>query len=381
MSILVLGYIIRGPFGGMSWHHLHYILGLKAMGYDVLFLEDSDNYPSCYNPISNEMTADPSYGLNYIRTLFNSYGLQDCWAYYDESTNRWHNYSEQKALAFCAKADIVLNLSVINPLRVWWSKIPVKVFIDTDPVFTQMRLAKSEAAASYANEHTHFFSFGENIGKSTCTIPTAGFPWVATRQPVYLPAWLVSNRSNQGSWTTVMNWDSYAQDTFQGTTFGMKSLSFSSYYDLPLLLPGENFELAIGGPSIPAQKLEAHNWKVVNPLQVTPTPCHFQQYIEMSKGEWTVAKHGYVISNSGWFSERTLNYMATGKPVVIQDTGFSEFLPSGKGLMAFTSPEEAIEGIKEVNADYRLHSGAARKIVEDHFESKLVLSSLLKHLT
>ena len=381
MKILVLGYIIRGPFGGMSWHHLHYMLGLKAMGHEVLFLEDSDNYPSCYHPLTNAMTCDPSYGLNYITTLFTKYGLQDCWAYYDETKNSWHNYSQQKAFAFCAAADIVLNLSAINPLREWWSRIPVRVFVDTDPVFTQIKLSANEAAASYANEHTHFFSFGENIGKSNCSIPSGGFPWVATRQPVYLPAWKIAGNNSQGRWTTLMNWDSYGQVTSEGITFGMKSLSFNGYYDLPLLLPGEHFELAIGGPDVPAEKLKANNWKIVNPLQVIPTPQHFQNYLETSKGEWTVAKQGYVISNSGWFSERTLNYMAAGKPVVIQDTGFTGFIPAGKGLMVFRSPQEAIENIKEVNADYNLHSRTARAIVEDHFESTFVLRSLLKYLT
>jgi hypothetical protein len=377
MRIVVLGYIIRGPFGGMSWHHLHYILGLKVIGHEVLFLEDSDSYPSCYDPVKNEMTSDPSYGLNYIRVLFEKYDLHRCWAYYNESTHTWYNRSATEVMKFCGAADIVINLSAVNPLREWWQKIPVKVFVDTDPLFTQVKSLGSAAAASYLQEHTHFFSFGENIGKPYCGIPTLEIEWRPTRQPIYLPAWRPAPQKKTGKWTTVMNWDSYHAVTYSGKTFGMKSLSFNEYYNLPLLLQEEQFELAIGGANIPEAKLNAHSWGVVNPLEVIPGVDAFQQYINESKGEWSVAKHGYVEAKTGWFSERTLNYMAAGKPVVVQDTGFTEFLPTGKGLIGFSSPKEVVESIKQVNADYNMHAKAARRIVEDHFESTMVLQSLL----
>src|SRR5687768_944222 len=138
MRIVVLGYIVRGPLGGLVWHHLQYVLSLKQLGHQVLFLEDSDNYPSCYNPSTFEVTTDASYGLTFLETIFTSFGLKENWAYYDEHTNSWFGKSKKGVVTFCDKADVVLNISGMNPLRDWWSNIANRVFIDTDPAFVQI---------------------------------------------------------------------------------------------------------------------------------------------------------------------------------------------------------------------------------------------------
>ncbi|HVF97348.1 MAG TPA: glycosyltransferase [Flavisolibacter sp.] len=380
MRILVMGYIVRGPLGGMAWHHLQYVLGLKEMGHEVLFLEDSDDYPSCYNPENFNVTTDPVYGLAFLDGFLTRFELQDLWAYYDSHTSRFYGWSEKKVKEFCASADVAINLSGINPLREWWQNIPCRLLIDTDPVFTQIKHLTDAKQMSFAQAHTHFASFGENFGKKGCLIPEDGFNWLPTRQPVCLHAWKVAELQPQRKWTTVMQWDSYKTGEYKGEKFGMKSASFVEYISLPSLAAPDTFELALGSQSAPRNNLRALGWTIVDPVTKTKTPEDYQRYLAESKGEWTVAKQGYVISNSGWFSERTLNYMASGKPVVVQDTGFSAFLPIGEGLLPFTNIEEAVVQLKKANTDYATHAKAARKFVEEHFEAGAVLQALLSQI-
>jgi hypothetical protein len=378
MRILVLGYIVRGPLGGLAWHHLQYVLGLREMGHEVLFLEESDNYPSCYNPRTLEFTTDPHYGLTFINDLFTRFELTEHWSYFDAHKNKWYGLSNRKVKEFCVSADLVLNISGINPVREWWHSIPCRILIDTDPVFTQIKHLTNAAQAELAKAHTHFVTFGENIGKQDCLIPNDGLLWRATRQPVYLNAWQVSGIVSKGSWTTVMQWDSYKSGEFKGKIYGMKSQSFKPFMNLPKLIAPEQIEIALGSASAPKAELENMGFKITDPLSVTETHHSFQRYIASSKGEWTVAKHGYVITNSGWFSERTLNYMACGKPVIVQDTGFSQNLPLGEGLLGFANPGEAVEQFNRVNVDYRQHCASARRIVEEHFDSTKVIKKLLE---
>lgn len=377
MQILVLGYIVRGPLGGLVWHHFQYVLGLKQMGHEVLFLEDSDDFAGCYNPDTFETTDNPKYGLAFIHDLFATYEMKSQWAYYDAHTGKWYGNTRKMVTDFCAKAEVVLNLSGVNPLRDWWTNIPCRILVDTDPAFTQIKHLSDEHAMNRAKAHTHFATYGENFGKEACKIPDDGFPWQPTRQPVCLNLWNMSPSKSDGNWTTVMQWDSYKTGEYKGALYGMKSLSFEPYISLPKYCLSEKLELALGSANAPKAALEKEGWKISNPLEVTRTPAVFQKYIESSKGEWSIAKHGYVITKSGWFSERTLNYMASGKPVVIQDTGFTDFIPTGNGVLVFSNMEEAIEQLIKAAKDYEYHCLQSRQIVAAYFEAEMVLQSLL----
>ena len=379
MRIVVLGYIVRGPLGGLCWHYLQYMIGFRQLGHEVLFLEDSDDYPGCYDPSVNETATEPSYGVEFITKLFTKYELQNNWAYYDEHGDRWFGLSKDKVADFCKTADIVLNISNVNPLREWWMQIPTRVLLDTDPAFTQIRHIEEERYRKIAEHHTHFFSFGENIGKEGCNIPDDGFKWKPTRQPVNLGLWKISDPNPSGYWTTVMQWDSYKPRQFNGMRFGMKSASFKEYIDLPKTID-EKFQLAIGAATAPLDKLTNAGWQLVNPLEVTLNDETFQQYLGNSKGEFSVAKQGYVVSNSGWFSERSAGYLASGRPVVMQETGFSDIIETGRGLFSFGSSEEAIEAITKIDIDYAMHCAHAREITEAFFNSDKVLTSLLNGL-
>ncbi len=379
MRIVVLGYIIRGPLGGLCWHYLQYVLGLKQLGHEVLFLEDSDDFPGCYHPERFETNIDPSYGIKFITGLFNQHGLENNWAYYDEHSNQWLGRSKMEVLNFCKSADILINISNVNPLREWWVQIPIRILIDTDPAFTQIRHIEEQRYRSIAEQHTHYFTFGENFGKAGCKIPDDGFKWKPTRQPIVLDAWKPAKPLPRGNWTTVMQWDSYKTRQFNGMTFGMKSSSFEAYINLPGLV-NESFELAVGSDTAPLEKLEKAGWKLADPLSVTVTAESYQQYIQRSRGEFSLAKQGYVISNSGWFSERSAGYLASGRPVILQQTGFTASIETGRGLFAFQSPADVIAAFEVINRDYPKHCSQARELAEACFNADKVLTSMFNGL-
>ncbi len=377
LRIVVLGYIVRGPLGGLAWHHAQYVLGLTRLGHDVLFVEDSDDYPACYDPQTDSMSVDPTYGLSFIRNFFNKLGLGDRWAYHDAHAETWHGSAFTRVADFCRTADLVLNLSGVNPAREWWTEIPARALVDTDPVFTQIRHLTDDAERELAKRHTVFFSFGENIKTTSCKIPDDGFTWQATRQPIVLDAWAVTPGRADGKWTTVMQWDSYATREYGGHRFGMKSESFADYFDLARRTE-ETFELALGSAKAPREKLQNKGWHVCDPRLPTRDPWTYQNYLRGSKGEWGVAKHGYVVSRSGWFSERSAAYLASGRPVVTQETGFSEWLGVGSGVLSFSNLDEAVGGIEEVARRYDFHCRAAREIVAEYFDARKVLTHLLE---
>jgi hypothetical protein len=377
MKIVLLGYIVRGPIGGLVWHHFQYALGLKLMGHDVLFIEFSEDYPSCYNPITFELSKDPSYGLNFIDTIFCKYGLKWQWAYFDQHTNQWFGNSRQEVFGFSKNADVLLNISGINSLREEFQNIPIRAFIDTDPLFTQIRLLRDPVTKASAKEHNVFFSFGENIGNKDCLIPDDQFSWIPTRQPVIPDLWNKNNLSQKGNWTTVMQWDSYKKAEWDGRIFGMKSTSFQPYFDLPKII-NERFELALGGESAPKDELKAKGWIISNPAEVSKTPESYQKFISESKGEWSVAKDGYVSSNSGWFSERSAAYLMSGKPVIVQETGFSKNIETGEGLFSFTNLEDLKSIFEEVDRDYKFQCSRAREIAMEYFQYEKVLKNLLE---
>jgi hypothetical protein len=381
LRVIVLGYLVRGPMGGMAWHHLQYIMGLHDLGHDVYFVEDSGETPwCCYDPARGVTDADPTYGLQFATAVFARVGLGDRWVYYDAHTACWLGPCADRILNICASADLLLNLSCANPLRPWLMAIPVRTLVDTDPVFTQIRNLTDPARHNRSVQHTAFLSFAENIGLDCAGIPDDGIPWQTTRQPIVLDAWPVTPGPIHGKFTTVMQWDSYPAREHNGRRFGMKSDSFGPYLDLPYKA-GPLFELAVGGRTAPRALLRARGWAVRNPLAPTRDPWTYQRYIQQSKAEFSIAKQGYVVSWSGWFSERSAAYLASGRPVLIQDTGFSQWLETGTGVIPFSTPEEALAGLEEINCRYEFHCRAARAIAAEYFDARKVLSRLIERAT
>jgi hypothetical protein len=376
LRIVVQGYVVRGPLGGLAWHHLQYAVGLARLGHDTWFIEDSDDYPACYDPEQDVTGTDPTYGLGFAAHAFSSVGLADRWAYYDAHGRGWLGPAAATALNVCRTADLVLNLSGVNPLRPWVEDVPVRVLVDTDPGFTQARNLRDADARVRAAAHTAFFTFAENVG-SSAALPDDGFQWRGTRQPVVLDLWPETPPPAAGAFTTVMVWESYPAIEVDGLRLGLKSDSFAPYLDLPGQVD-EALEIGLGGPTAPRELLAERGWRVVDPRVPTLTLESYQSYIRASRGEFSVAKHGYVATHSGWFSERSANYLATGRPVVAEDTGYSDLWPVGEGLLAFSTPDEAIVCLADAADRYDRHRRAARELAEELFDSSRVLGGLLE---
>jgi hypothetical protein len=364
----------------MAWHHLQYADGLMKLGHDVLFLEDSEDYPACYQPSRHVYDTDPSHGLKFASDAFERLGMSERWCYYDAHTSTWLGPAGGHGREFCASADIVINISGANPLRDWTAGTPVRIFVDTDPLFTQVRHRTNRDALQRAQQHNAFFTFGENVDRGTARMPDDGFAWRSTRQPIVVDRWSVTDSPPNAAYTTVMHWESYARVEHNGEFYGTKSASFEPYTDLPSYVP-VRLEIALGGEGAPIDRLRENGWSVVDPMIVARGPWDYQHYIAGSRGEVSVAKQGYAASHSGWFSERSAAYLASGRPVVTQDTGFSEWLPVGTGVFGFRDRIEAIAALEAIEKEHDHHCRQARRLAEDYFRSEMVLSRLIEQAT
>jgi hypothetical protein len=346
-----------------------YLLGLRALGHDVFYIEDTGE--CIYDPEQNTRATDPSYGLRYIDAALAPHGLGDAWAFvnYDGT---YHGRSREHVVEYAKSADLFINLS--GGTWFWrdeYARIPRKVFIDSDPAFTQLSIAKNdEWYVKFFRGFDRLFTFGSNIGTPVCEVPTGEFTWHKTWQPVVTALWSTTERPTRDRYTSVMSW------TIESFTDvgGNKDVEFLRFLDLPSRL-GPRFELAINGPE---GFLRAHGWATLPAMQVSRTPEAYRAFIQSSRGEFGVAKHTYVATRCGWFSDRTECYLAAGRPAVVQDTGWSRHLPSGDGLLSFSTPDEAVDAIASIDADYTRHSAAARAIAREHFEAATVLASLIE---
>jgi hypothetical protein len=248
------------------------------------------------------------------------------------------------------------------------------VLVDTDPVFTQ--IGALGMGGELSNYHA-LFTYGENVHRSECTMPTAGRKWKPTRQPVVLDLWPVEPAPQGAPFTTVTNWSAYGDHAHNGQVYGQKDREFERFIDLPRHT-GQALKLALSAPEHVKQRLRHAGWGLVDPLEVSRHPAGYRNFIQQSLGEWCVAKHGYVVAGTGWFSDRSAAYLASGRPVVLQDTGFSRNLPCGEGLLAFGDLSQAAIALQRVADDYAAHSRAARRLAQEYFDSTQVLGNLLE---
>lgn len=384
-KVIVTGMIARFPVGGNTWSYLHYILGLKRLGYDVYYLEDSYDL-LCYNPELNITDTDCSYCANYLKSIMNSkkINMRSKWAY--RIGGECYGMSEGDIVRLCRDAEMLINVSGSVLLDSWlmrkeYENIDKKIFIDTDPAFTQFKFVSDPESKDYGNrslaKHDVYFTFGENIGKPDCRVPDCGFKWNKTRQPIVLDMWSPRIDTNLDTFTSVMNWSPYRPITYDGETYGQKDIECRKFIDLPKLT-NQKIELAMSG-GIKPEELLANGWKLVSGIAKERIDMWaYKRYIQRSRAEWSVAKNIYVKTRCGWFSERSACYLSSAKPVLVQDTGFSKHLPTGRGLLAFSDMRGILKGIDEINSDYVSHCEAARQIAEKYFNSDIILEDLLR---
>jgi len=370
MKILFAGIMARYPFGGVTWCSLMYLLGLRALGHEVFYVEDTGE--CVYDPLLNTRALDPVYGTTYIHQALEPFGLGDRWAFvnYDGT---YHGRSADDVRRYCADADVFLNLSGGSWFwRDEYARIPRTAFIDSDPAFTQLAIAKAEPwYVDFFKRFDRLFTFGSNIGTPASSVPVGEFTWHKTWQPVTLKDWRATSPPGD-RFTTVMTW---RIESFTDVG-GNKDVEFAKFIDLPSRT-SQPFELAVNGPR---SLLRERGWSTVDAMCVSRTPLEYRDFIQRSKAEFGVAKHTYVATRSGWFSDRTECYLASGRPALVQDTGWTDHLPSGDGLLAFSSLDEALDGIDRINGDYDRHARWAVEIARQHFDALQVLPRLLETL-
>ena len=375
LRIIVSGLIAQYPVGGMAWHYIQYALGLARLGHDVYYLEDTRQWP--YNPVERRLGKDCSYNVDYLARGMARFGLADKWAYCFDWQSQWFGLSDVERMAVIDSADLLINISGTLARPEAYQKVRRLVYVDTDPVFTQIKLARGQADFRNAvDAHDAHFSFGETLPGAA---PLTGHQWRPTRQPIVLSEWQ-PRASHRDAFTTVMNWTSYKPITYCGQSYGQKDIEFERFLDLPSWVGPTVLELAVGPGKTrrtPRELLAHKGWHLADPNKVCPDIEGYRGYIESSKAEWSVAKNGYVVGQAGWFSERSACYLAAGKPIVVQDTGFAAVLPVGEGILTFRTVEEAASAIREVEENYARHAKAASGIAEEYFDSDKVLRRLI----
>jgi len=368
VKILVAGIIARYPFGGVTWCSLMYLVGLQELGHEVLYIEDTGE--CIYDPEQNTSSPDPSYGTRYIHEALAPFDLGDRWCFVNYDGTH-HGLSHESVRAYCADAELFINLS--GGAWFWrdeYRRIPKRVFIDSDPVFTQLAIAKGEPwYVDFFREFSALFTFGANIGTPASDTPTGEFIWHKTWQPIVTDLWRTEQPPSE-HWTTVMTWKTESFSDVDGN----KDREFVKFIDVPRRTSAR-FQLAVNGPT---DLLRTHGWSPVNAMSVSRSLWDYRQFVQHSKAEFGVAKHAYVHHRSGWFSDRTECYLAAGRPALVQDTGWTKHIPHGVGLMGFSTVDEAVEGLASLSRDYPKHARAAREIADDTFEARRVLTAFLE---
>lgn len=383
LRVIVSGLVAQYPIGGVSWDYVQYLLGLRAQGHDVFYLEDSEQWP--YDARTAGLGRSGDANAAWLAGVMHHFGLADRWAYRfpggslpsgERFPERWYGLPEARRRELIASADLLVNVSsgVGDPGR--YRTLRRLAYVDTDPVFTQIRALQDAAFREHLDAHDIHFSYGE---RPSASVPETGHRWLPLRKPIALDEWH-PDAARRDVFTTVMNWTSYRDVEWQGRSYGQKDVEFLAYLELPRRVAPTRLELAVGAGNtrrLPRQQLERHGWQLVDPMRVCPDLVSYRRYIESSAGEWTVAKGGYVLGRCAWFSGRSACYLAAGRPVVVQDTGFGSVLPVGEGLLAFRDPEEAAEGIRAVAADWQRHAKAARAIAEAHFDARKLVARIV----
>jgi hypothetical protein len=361
------------------WQALQYLVGLRQLGHDVYYVEDAGAPP--YDPRARSVVTDPTYNVACLRQALERFGFGDRWAYWDMVHDAYYGLSCARVRALYERADVILNLCGATRPRAEHRRGRCLLYVETDPVFEQIRAARGEPQTlDFLSGHDGYFTYGENLGAADCPIPLAGFAWRKTRPPVVLELWEERIDPACRYFTTVATWHNTGKDiTFDGQMYyWSKHVNFLKFLDLPRRT-SQPLELAVETISAEVRaELAALGWHLSEATERSATVEGYREYIYTSRGEFTVAKDIYARPRSGWFSDRSVCYLAAGKPVVTQETGFSKYIPTGRGLFAFATLEEAAAALETVNADYVGHARAAREIAREYFSADKVLRKLLQ---
>jgi hypothetical protein len=352
--------------GGATWAVLQYVLGVRALGHEVLLVEPVDavtrERASAFDAVCAEFDLQGSAALA-VRDTEQTLGLP---------------YATLRSRM--AGADLLLNVAGMLTDERLIGEIDRRVYLDLDPAFNQ--LWHENGVDMRFDLHTHFVTVGLALGRPDCDVPTAGRAWIASLPPVVLARWTCAGTPRRRAFTTVANWRSYGSIEHAGVRYGQKAHSFRRLIGLPRM-SRHAYELALAihpDERDDVAALASGGWRLVDPRALVATPSAYRDFVRSSYAEIGIAKAGYVDSRCGWFGDRSASYLASGRPVLAQDTGFGDALPTGEGLLVFTDGQDAAAAADAVTSEYERHSRAARALAEEHLDSGRVLGRLLERV-
>lgn len=380
--ILVLGFMGGCPIAGVIWQHIHYIVGLQRLGHEVYYVEDGLKYP--YDPEAWTITEDYSYAAKTLERLAREYGFEDRWCfcarYGDEP--RTAGLGLEKLRELYRTCDAALNVCGSHDMNDDLLAVRRLIYVESDPGVEQIKIDLGEASVrDYLSRHAVLFTFGEAVGTDRFPVPLHGMEWHSTRQPVVTDLWRTDAApADDAVFTSICNWSTSGKKDIEwrGSNYlWSKSLEFLKFVEAPRRC-GETFELATDIKEADEKELFLRNdWRLTDPHSLSIDWDRYRDYVRASRGEFTVAKDQYTRLHTGWFSDRSACYLAAGRPVITQQTGFTEFYGGTKGLLAFETMEDVVAAATAIRADYAAHSRAASEVAREFFEAEKVLASLL----
>ena len=380
MRVVVTGLIATYPVGGVAWDYLQYVHGLAALGHEVTYLEDTGQW--VYSPRLMTFTESCDENLAFLAGVLGDARVP--WAFRDPR-GTMHGLEPAALYARCRDADLFLNVSGSCWLRDEYRGRGVHAYVDSDPCYSQAKLAAADAgtadalvreSAEMIRRHDVFFSYAENLGGPDCPIPTVGLVWHPTRPPIVLADWPLGPAPDDAPFTTVMSWKiDVTSPVIGGRTYGGKDVEFAKILALPSRTTAP-LEIALSGAA-PRDALVAAGWRLRDARDASATPESYRRYLTASRGEVSVAKEAYAATRSGWFSTRSASYLALGRPVVVQDTGLAGHYPLGDAILPFGNLDEAAAAIAAIQADHPRRSREARAVAAECFAAERVLGRLL----
>jgi hypothetical protein len=370
-------YMVRYPLGGMLSMSLQLLVGLQRLGHEVFAVEKSGWVGSCFDVSRGVMTDDCSYGVAVVGDLLGRYGLGASWCYVDHAGGH-HGMTPAELRRALGSCDAFIDAGTHG---VWLEDLPAgvtKVLLDGEPGRTQMRWATGRVAGRPQPEYDVHLTVGQNLGTDRSTVPPLDLDWKHVFYPILLDEFAPLPADEGAAFTTIMNWQAHETLEFEGQVFGQKDVEFARFIDLPTRAASAPLELAVAGRDAPRERLEEAGWRLRAAHEVTRSYDTYRGFVRRSRGEFSVAKHVFVATNSGWFGDRSAAYLAAGRPVVVQDTGIRDHLPCGEGLFAVADVDEAAAALEEIQGDYSRHSRAAREVAREFLSAERVLPALLE---
>lgn len=379
-KIILFGIMFWYPLAGVTYQFLHYLIGLRKLGYDVYYVEDSRRW--VYRSRTFEWTPDASENIEMIAPILDAYGFAGKWVFRERYTGgKCFGMSAEELDRLYTEADAFLNVTASQELREEHMRIPRRIYVESDPFRVQVKVDEGDPKTlSILAAHDIHFSFGENLGAPDCDLPVHHVDWKPTRQPVVMDLWKNPYPpASDSAFSTITTWRNEGKDlVFRGQTYyWTKDREFKRFIDLPRLR-NVPFELAVVVDEEDGRMLRDHGWRYVHSLPVSRDIDNYRDYIQKSRGEFTVTKEQVVRPRTGWFSDRSCCYLAAGRPVITQETGFSKVLPTGKGLFGFLTMEDILAAVDVIESDYEGACRAAREVAEECFDAEKVLGSLME---